>query len=547
LKAPAAASSARIDVRSVARGWGALAVFLTAGPALVAAAVLIALRPLIYFDGDPAKDELTLINAGRFAQLVGNNSRYGWSHPGPAWYYSLLTFYGPLGGHSWAFIVGNLLVNAVALALIVAVAWRARGTTFALFSGAALLAYVALVGVQPFRDVWPPYAVILPMLLFFMLAVAGAAGSTPALIGALVAGSYAVQLHIGTAPTAGLVTAAAIVLRFGPGLIPQLAALVPAGRSTRTQWSSPLVWGGLVVFVLMWIPPAIDELTGHPGNLTLLWTFFTRDYPKHTLAETLSILGRVITPLEWHRISSLQAPDISRVSAPFIGIALVFEGLALALVAAATKFGDRLAQSIGAIVAVAVLAIAVSIRDVDGTVYAYLLLWVTSLPVILAIGWVALLTQFQPMLQRQVPRPLFDNARWLLALALGALSVAGAATFLTLPSHPIAAPDTRSAWVMTSAALAGDPKGPVLVDIYTPDTWVVAAGVALQLTKDGRPIRVRDNWVFLFGNQARMTGTEKAVLAFVDLPDSASYAAFHPGAQLIGDTDAHAIYVTRAK
>jgi hypothetical protein len=85
----------------------------------------------------------------------------------------------------------------------------------------------------------------------------------------------------------------------------------------------------------------------------------------------------------------------------------------------------------------------------------------------------------------------------------------------------------------------------VLVDIYTPDTWIVAAGVALQLEKDGRPIRVRDDWVFMFGHLARTNGSEKVVLAFVDPPDSATYVAQHPGAELIGSTAAHSIFLTR--
>jgi hypothetical protein len=545
-KQASAPTRARAGDRKTNRSWGVAAVLLAAGPGLIAATAMIAQHPSLYFDGDPAKDELALINAGHFAQLVGNNGRFGWSHPGPAWYYSLEVFYGPLGGHSWAFVAANLLINAIAMALIVAVAWRARGPLLALVACGALLAYVGLIGEQLFRDVWPPYAVILPMLLFFFLSATGAAGSTPAIVGALVVGSYAVQLHLGTAPTVAAVMAGALALRLGADHFPRWAASIQATRVPRPRLDRPLVLGGLFLFVLMWIPPAIDELTGHPGNLTLLWTFFTRDYPKHQYVQALSILGRLITPLEWHRIGSLQPPDISRVSPAFIAIAVAFEGVSLCLVVAATVVRDRFARSVGAIVTIAALAVTVSIQDVDGPVYAYLLLWVTCLPVVLAVGWIALTPHLQLRLRRKMPRLLREKGVVVFATAIAVLSVAGALAFLTLPPHPIAAPDTRNAWALTSAALDREPKGPVLVDMYTPDTWVIAAGVALQLVKDGRPIRVRDNWVFLFGHQARMTGTENIVLAFVDLPDSATYAAQHPGANLIGQTDAHAIFMTRA-
>jgi hypothetical protein len=50
----------------------------------------------------------------------------------------------------------------------------------------------------------------------------------------------------------------------------------------------------------------------------------------------------------------------------------------------------------------------------------------------------------------------------------------------------------------------------------------------------------------VFGPQARMDGSERYVLAFVDLPDAPAYAAQHPGAQLIGSTQAHSLFLTQA-
>lgn len=534
-----------VSDRTGDRRWGVVAILAAAAPALIAAAAMVVQRPSIYFDGDPAKDELALINAGHLAQLVGSNGRFGWSHPGPAWYYALEPFYLSLGGHSWSFVAANLLINGIALGLIVAVVWRARGSLLALFTAGVLVGYVALLGEQMFRYTWPPYAVVLPMFLLMVVAAAGAAGSTPAVAAALVVGSYAVQVHVGTVPTVAAVLAIMLALRFAPVLFPRWATSIPAARVSRGRWDRHLVWGGLLLFVLMWIPPAIDELTGHPGNLTLLWTFFTQNYPKHPYVQALSVLGRLVTPLEWPRVGSFQTPDISRVSPIFIAVAVAFEVCSLALVVVATRLRDRFAQSIGAVVAVSGLVVTLSIRDIDGSVYAYLLLWVTCLPLVLGVGWIALIPRLQP-------RPLGHvSARaprgWVLLLtaAVIAMSILDVVAFLTLPPVPTAAPDTQTAWALTSVALASEPKGPVLVDMYTPDTWVVAAGLGLQLQKDGRPMRVRDDWVFLFGHQARMTGAEKIVLAVVDLPDSTTYASQHPGADLIGSTDAHSIFLTR--
>jgi hypothetical protein len=296
---------------------------------------------------------------------------------------------------------------------------------------------------------------------------------------------------------------------------------------------------GLFVLLVMWTPPVIDELTGHPSNLTLLWTFFTADFPKHSLPLAISILGRLLTPLNWHQLASLEVADISRVSTPYIAIAIAFVALATGLVSAATIRRDRFAQSIGIVVAVACVSVTYSIRSVSGPVYPYLLLWVTCIPLVLATGWILLILQ----LWRGLPR----KGVFVMAAALTALSITVGVAFQTLPPVPLAAPDTQKAWELVAVALGGDPKQPVLIDMYSNDTWVVGAGVALQLEKDGRPPRVRDSWVFMFGAHARATGAENTALVFVDLPDAPTYASQHPGAQLAGQTEAHAIFVNRTR
>jgi hypothetical protein len=337
-------------------------------------------------------------------------------------------------------------------------------------------------------------------------------------------------MHLGTAPTVAAVAAAAFAIRVANHYRDSRRA--PADTQTPlVPWTSPLMWAGLGLLVLMWIPPGIDELTGHPGNMTTLWLFFAADYPKHPILQAVSVLGRLVTPYEWPRLTII---DISRVSTAYITIALLFGGLSVGLAATGTVLRDRSA-----------LAVTISIRDVEGYLYGYLLQWATCLPLVLGIGWLGLIANL-PQIRSRVPRFVRERGVAVLAGVVAAISAISAVALLTLPAIRTAAPDSRAAWTLISAALDGQPKQPVLVDIYTPDTWVVAAGVALQLVKDGRPIRVRDEWVYMFGRQARMTGSESVVIAFVDLPDSAAYAALHPGAELLGKTEAHSIFLARA-
>ena len=124
------------------RTWSivpAVAVVAAAAPMLITAVAISLARPVNVTDGDLAVDEIFLIRATHFAHLVGNYSRFGWDHPGPAWFYSVAPLYGALGGHSWSFEVAQLGLQAVTAALIVAVVWRWAGGLPALVTAVLLL------------------------------------------------------------------------------------------------------------------------------------------------------------------------------------------------------------------------------------------------------------------------------------------------------------------------------------------------------------------------------------------------------------------------
>ncbi len=510
--------------------------FTASLPFLIGAARLIAQKPVIYFDGDPAVDELALVNATHFSQLVGNYSRYGWSHPGPAWFYALSGFYQVLGSQSWAFIVANMIINAIAVGLIVFVVMRVRGAYAAVGTAALMLAYFALIGLEPFRDVWPPYAVILPMLLVVVLSIAFGAGWNAALVWSAVAGSFAVQLHVGTAPTVAGVIVTGVAVRVAGAVW---------DRRDRPRLHDFLHPGSLIaagLLVLMWIPPLVDEVRNRPGNLTALFTFFTSAYPKHRWLEGVSILGRILSPWQWPTVGSLQAPDITGVSVLYGTLAIAYIALCAALFAVGRRARDRFGESVGAVLFVGALVAIISIRDVAGPVYSYLLLWMTPMPALLVLGWLSVLARSG--------RWSLEGARWRNAMEAAAPGLAVVLGFvvtilvLSVPRIPVAAPDTPQAWTITEGALNSAPQGPVVIDIGDRDAWVVAAGVADQLVKHGRLIRVEKDWTFMFGGGALASGDESVKLTFVDAANDALYASAHPEANLVGATYAHGIFMT---
>src|SRR5258708_13267387 len=199
--------------------------------------------------------------------MTGIGERFGWSHPGPAWLCALSFIYRPLGGQSWGIVVANMFLNALTVALIVAVIWRKWGPPMALFSAVVVLAYVGVMGGQLFRDIWPPDVLMLTMLLLLFLSAAGAAGSNAALVAAFIVGSYSAQLHLGTAPTVAAVVAAAVGLRIGYRYRNLRAGSSRDANVARTPWDRLPGLGGLLCLVFMVVPPAIHEFTSPPATL----------------------------------------------------------------------------------------------------------------------------------------------------------------------------------------------------------------------------------------------------------------------------------------
>jgi hypothetical protein len=533
------------DLWGGARTWLIGAWALLAGlPMLVAALVFAIKQPVLLIDGDGASNEFALINAGHFAQLVGNYSRYGWFHPGPAWFYALDLVYQPLGAQTWAFIVAYLVLNAVTAGLIVVVAWRSSRSGFVAMLTCGLLAcYVNAIGAMEFRTPWPPYSVILPMPLFLLLAGLGTAGSNAAVVGAMLVGSFEIQADIGTTPTVGLVGIAMLVARLlGDRLArsrPRFANLAPGSRG---RLSLPL---GILALIAMWLPTMVNQFTVEPGNLTSLWTFFTLPHPKHHLLEAVSAAGRLLTVFPFGPMPHLFDTGITSVSTGYIAAYMAFVVACVGLVVAGIFASDRFAQSLGIVVAVAAGGLVISGREIVGSFYPYLVLGSTTLPLVLAIGWLSLAAKLQPW-SRLRWRPLLPQiARPVVAISIVILIAAQVPAFLTLPPIGPGESDTPAAWRMTQGALAGEPKGAILLEIDRLELWPLAAGLALQLDKSGRPTHVAKSWTLIFGSQALATGEEPSVLTITPPGEVQSFERMHAGARLLGVTSTAAIFVRK--
>ena len=510
---------------------GGLATVAAGLPMVVAAGVLALQRPDVVADGDFAVDEIALLRSTHFAQLVGNYSRFGWSHLGPAWFYALDFVYAPLGQHSWAFFVAALALHALALCLIVLAAWRIRGPALAAITALLLLWFVATLGLPTFRGAWPPYETILPIILFLLLAALGAAGSTLAVVGALLVGSYEAQLHVGTVPTIAIALGVMTVIRLAGHRWPARTRVFSdiKGRPLTLV----LLGLGLATLTAMWIPVVVDELTGHPGNLTKLARFFfLANLPHHHLHEGVAALGRHLTVFPFGHLPPGTESDYSVLTLARLLPVVAFLALSGALAAAGTIARDRFAQSLGAILFVVTIGLVWSISRAIGELSSYFLLWTTTLPLVLIVGWAALLLKLAAL--TWLPRSSSSmRARALaagFAAALVVLTAIQTVGFLRLPSPAMEAdPGTRTAAALVEASLASQPRQPVLVTIVALDAWPAAAGVSLQLIKHGWPVSVRPEYQFMFGDQMRATGREGVELVFVPQSSLGQFDQHAPG------------------
>lgn len=71
----------------------ALIAVCAALPFVVSTIVVLARPSTFALRGDSAVIELAVRNAAAFAQHLGPYSRFGWTHPGPLWFYALAPIY----------------------------------------------------------------------------------------------------------------------------------------------------------------------------------------------------------------------------------------------------------------------------------------------------------------------------------------------------------------------------------------------------------------------------------------------------------------------
>lgn len=287
-------------------------------------AVVLSARDHYLFDtrvleqGDAAANSILIEKAVHFSLLVGNYSREGFNHPGPALlyiesfgqdvFYTLLHLVAsPYGGQ----VLAVYLLNALLLAAVTAVFYR-HTRSYALATGATAIILWLTNGHTIWASSWMPYMYIAP----FLLAVVSGASIASGVVGDLplyvLATGLLMHGHVSFIPIMGVYSVLVAVtwaLRHRRDSRPVRSAV--AGNRRAFALSGLLValfllpvvlelvlhWPGEWAKYLRYIQ---DEPTQHPHSLHQGLLYMSRYWPGGTVVNAILLTcGATVTAVAY--------------------------------------------------------------------------------------------------------------------------------------------------------------------------------------------------------------------------------------------------------
>jgi hypothetical protein len=443
----------------------------------------MALRILVHhrdpvLSGDPALLDLASRSAAGFHRQLGPYSRFGYNHPGPALFYAAAPVYWLTRNAAWGLSFAVEVINGVAAAGIVFLFGRRAGDAGALLGAAVVLLYCWRVDIGLLQVPWNPLVILLPLALV-LVAAAEVDGPGVALAVVLLSGSFVVQTHLGTTPV--VVAAAVLAVVFAV-----VHRRVPRGRPAALS----VALGGAAA--VLWLPPLVQQVTHHPGNLGLIVRFFRQPNPgapglRASLADTgreLAVLGRGIPYL-----GSL-TPGHPATAWAFAVVAA--GALAAVAVYVGLRVGAADAARLGVVALVALVVSVWAVHSIRGEVFWYLAAWISAVAVPAALAWVAIVA-------RMAGDRAMLPAAVLFAVALGAALASATGTRLydnrAFPREPAYRADVQGVWAVVAHSL---PAGQVLLD-GDAGSIPALAGLAQRLELRGLAVRVTPDLGVYFG------------------------------------------------
>jgi hypothetical protein len=319
--------------------------------------------------GDHAVLELYTRQAAHGRQLLGPYSRFGFHHPGPVFFYAAVPLFRAFGDSFRGITFTAFVLNVIAVALLLRLAGRA-GTPGLLAAALSLAGFLAVRGPSWLFSAWNPSVAALPFGVAVFALAAFAAGASWPLPIAMVATSFAVQTHLGTAP-ALLAAIAVTALTLLPPVRGWLG--LPPRHGRRRLVAACAV--SFALAVLLWWLPVAEQFAPGGGNLSHIAGFARYGAEPHALSEAVGVVGRNATG--WVAGANDEAPVLLAVPALLAGSVLAW-----ALARRHQPFSTALALLSAAGLAAAV----VSALRAAGPLHGYLFRWAALLGIAVAVS-----------------------------------------------------------------------------------------------------------------------------------------------------------------
>jgi len=360
---------------------------LLASPLVVALVVLR--RPHWYPLLDMAQTEIRIrdITSGHppligLAGRIGPFGPDGGSHPGPLSFYALWPVWKVFGGSAYGMYASTVVLDIVAIGLSLWMALRRGGRTVLLGIAAVLAVLMHAYGAYLLTLPWNPYLPVLWWFVFVLALWSVLDNDLAMLPVAVVAGTLCTQTHISYLGLVGGLVVFGVL-----GLVRFAYTHRGDASARRALWR----WSGISVLVgvVLWIPPVIDEIAHSPGNLTII-----RDYFSHPPDSPIGFgrgVGVLLSQLNpWTLFAHILVHDGGglEVTGSRVPGAILLIAFAVSVVVA-WRLRERVLLALDAVLVVALALGLVSAARIFGTVWFYLLLWAWALCalILFAIGW----------------------------------------------------------------------------------------------------------------------------------------------------------------
>jgi MFS family permease len=473
------------------------------GPEVLAAAgagvatwlLLVARNPYLFGtriqeEGDYAANSILVDRAEHLRLLVGNYSRVGFHHPGPALLYveaaGKALFQDLLHLVPTAYngeMLGVFALNALLVGLTVRVVLRhQRSLAVAVAALAAVLAWTA--GTVPLGNLWFPYMYFMPFLLLGVAGASVAVGSTadlPLLVlagGLLVHGHIAFTMFVGVSGVVALGAWAWSVRgrsRGSPGVRRELA-----GHRGAVLWALGLV--GLFA-----LPMVLDLALHWPGEWRAYADYVSRNRAgTNSLRSALDYAGHF-----WPR--------------PVAGAAgMAIAGVGAAALAATDPDARRrrfVLALLGVVVLLSLLFLVYAVRGVDHLDQTYIGVFYRAVPLMLLVAAVVAAGR----LVERLGRP----AVWAAGGVACAVALAAAVTGPAL-GNPYRGDPELPAMVAALRAAPARAGRPVALR-FPHHLWPQTVGLVIAAHRDGLRACVDDpTWTLLFSADYVCGGRERA-------------------------------------